>query len=443
MDTNTSSTDDLETKNEWYLEKRTELRIEIDWNSSIEVELVRGTAEIFGTELVSRRTYTFSEGLNLAIFTWHSCVLSVKGKPKVAYKAKQTSAVNFSLNLHLALQSKRKLALESLDFGPRCVIVGQRDSGKTALCRTLISYCLKSNFQPMYINLNPDDGAIVAPTCIGAVAADQMNVEYSTGMPLLTTAPILYYYGHNSQSANPKAFLRIVGKLAKVTEERCEVDEKLRCSGYIIDTGSWDSQTSMTYLADIIDQFMVDSVIVLGHERLFNEIQSKLSETHPAIDLIKCPKSEGAVERDQAYRKQWQMKRIKEYFYGQPGSLDLSPYTTSISFNDVQVRRIGEVMLTPDSALPIGGERKVDSTQLLKLEPGPVLLNSVLALSNAELPFGATENDEAILPEFNVAGFLYCKEVDEKRKRLVFLSPKPGRLPRRYLWMGTLRWAEV
>lgn len=45
-------------------------------NLSTLIQLVEGTAEIFGTELAVERTYTFT-GANFAIFTWNGCMLEV------------------------------------------------------------------------------------------------------------------------------------------------------------------------------------------------------------------------------------------------------------------------------------------------------------------------------------------------------------------------------
>ena len=105
------------------------------------------------------------------------------------------------------------------------------------------------------------------------------------------------------------------------------------------------------------------------------------------------------------------MSRIRSYFYGS-SSLELSPYATSIGFNEIAVRRIGENQKAPDSALPIGGERKIDESQLLKIETGPVLLHSVLFVSNAELSFNATDNDERVLTEINIRGLVRLSTFD-------------------------------
>jgi polyribonucleotide 5'-hydroxyl-kinase len=100
-------------------------------------------------------------------------------------------------------------------------------------------------------------------------------------------------------------------------------------------------------------------------------------------------------------------------------------------------------MVAPDSALPIGAQRRVDETELLSIDIGDVLLHCILAVSNAELPYNATKADEACLPIINLAGFVYVSEVDERKKRIKLLCPNPGKLPKRYLWLGSLRWAEM
>lgn len=47
------------------------------------------------------------------------------------------------------------------------------------------------------------------------------------------------------------------------------------------------------------------------------------------------------VTRDKTYRKQLQMQRIKEYFYGTTKG-ELSPYSSLVNFAEVAVRRVGE-----------------------------------------------------------------------------------------------------
>jgi hypothetical protein len=57
--------------------------------------------------------------------------------------------------------------------------------------------------------------------------------------------------------------------------------------------------------------------------------------------------------------------------------------------------------LAPSSALPIGIDRKVSETQLVKIEPGDTLPHSILAIS------AASAADEATVLETCILGFIY------------------------------------
>ena len=104
------------------------------------------------------------------------------------------------------------------------------------------------------------------------------------------------------------------------------------------------------------------------------------------------------VTRDKNFRRQQQNAKIKEYFYGSPKN-EMNPGSMPVSFNDVAVRRVGEGKylshwhaphilnvgnLAPSSALPIGMERKVQETRIVKVEPGDVIpfILAVLCIFN-------------------------------------------------------------
>eukprot|EP00158_Paraphelidium_tribonemae_P004142 Partr_v1_DN26594_c1_g1_i5_m3971 putative Required for endonucleolytic cleavage during polyadenylation-dependent pre-mRNA 3'-end formation (By similarity) len=212
----------------------------------------------------------------------------------------------------------------------------------------------------------------------------------------------------------------------------------VNATGCIIDTHPWIDGSSLHMLKHQVEAFHADSIIVVGLERLYSQVKSQFN----GLKVVYIPKSGGVVTRDKTYRKHMQMQKVREYFYGTP-KYDLSPYSSSVPFTEIAVRRIGEVLLAPSSALPLGADRKVDETELIKIDVGPVLLHTVLALSNSDLNFNATAKDEAVLPDINVAGFVYVSEVDEGKKRVHMLCPSPGKLPKRYLWLGSLRWAEI
>lgn len=140
------------------------------------------------------------------------------------------------------------------------------------------------------------------------------------------------------------------------------------------------------------------------------------------------------------------MKRVREYFYGSP-KLELAPYSTVVYFTDVDIRRVGESMVAPASALPLGSEQQTNadketkSLTIVKVDPGDILLHSILAISHSSSE--GDQSAEGLLIESNCAGFIYVNRVEEKKRRMFVLAPTPGKLPRRNLWLGTLRWAEL
>lgn len=79
---------------EFKLREDQELRIEAASDGDgVVVELVDGLAEVFGTELVQHKKYTYRRGAKFAIFTWHGCTVEIVGKTESAYVASQTPMV--------------------------------------------------------------------------------------------------------------------------------------------------------------------------------------------------------------------------------------------------------------------------------------------------------------------------------------------------------------
>jgi polyribonucleotide 5'-hydroxyl-kinase len=60
-------------------------------------------AEIFGTELVKGKRYSFNGGSKIAVFTWQGCLLEIRGKTEAAYVAKETPMIIY-LNTHAGLE---------------------------------------------------------------------------------------------------------------------------------------------------------------------------------------------------------------------------------------------------------------------------------------------------------------------------------------------------
>lgn len=104
-----------------------------------------------------------------------------------------------------------------------------------------------------------------------------------------------------------------------------------------------------------------------------------------------------------------QMLKVRDYFYGtqhtQLGRGELNPYSLIIPYLDVEIRKIGQELIAPSSALPLGTDIKVDETKMVKIDAGNILLHSVLAVSNAVCENEEDESD--LVLKSSVAGFIY------------------------------------
>lgn len=95
------------------LEKETELRFEVESGESaeqVQLELLTGMAEVFGSELNRNKKYTFGPGSKIAVFTWQGCTVNLYGKPEVCTYGKTCRCHNAQLyRIHLLFDSDSTL----------------------------------------------------------------------------------------------------------------------------------------------------------------------------------------------------------------------------------------------------------------------------------------------------------------------------------------------
>ena len=68
------------------------------------------------------------------MYTWHGCRLEVTGRCQADYIAEETPMDSYA-NLHFALENLRQLAAEEDNLGPRVLVVGPENAGKTTMVK--------------------------------------------------------------------------------------------------------------------------------------------------------------------------------------------------------------------------------------------------------------------------------------------------------------------
>ena len=148
-------------------------------------------------------------------------------------------------NLHFALEMLRdkSVASNSVEMGPRVLVVGAENSGKTALVKTLTSYAVKSGRQPMVINLDPRQGLLSVPGSFSAAAFSSIvDIEEGWGSspisgpsPIPVKMPLVYHYGLKDPEEG-RLFKPLVTRMALAVTSRLEEDRASKQAGFIIDS---------------------------------------------------------------------------------------------------------------------------------------------------------------------------------------------------------------
>lgn len=449
-----------------------------------------GTAELFGTELVVGNTHTFT-GTKAAIYTWHGCSLEVSGDALQSEYTAEETPMNEYINVHFALETLRDQAKAAGREGPRVLILGSENAGKTTLAKILTGYASRSARSPVVVNLDVREGVMSIPgTLTATVFKTTMDVEEGWGTAPMSgpngaipvKLPLVYFFGSSRpEEKEGKVYEAQIRRLALAVAGRTAQDSDARESGLIIDTpGSLTTvkagkTVGYDIIHDIISEFAVSAVICMGSERLYSDMVKRFdgqptasrssTATPETISVIKLARSGGCVDRDETYMQALRAAQIKTYFYGNPrlsNGISLQPRHQQVDFSTLTVwRRIGN---TPDpsssggvtfndddddSFLPggvedespaaAGSSNKVSlpASQIFERITSPVaaMRSSVLTVLNC-----GPDAEQEVIRDASVMGFLYVTDTDEARGRISLLSPVAGRVPNRAIvWAG---WPE-
>uniref|UniRef100_A0A915EJM0 Protein CLP1 homolog n=1 Tax=Ditylenchus dipsaci TaxID=166011 RepID=A0A915EJM0_9BILA len=394
--------------NQYKLNEDNELRLEVG-SEEIVLELFDGSAEIFGTPLTVHKRYNLPPGFRAAVFTYKGATIEVIGRTESAYIAPTTPMIMY-LNAHFALETMRQKAEEELSKdptskarGPCLMVAGPTDVGKSTLCRILCNYAVRQNRTPILVDLDVGQGSISVPGSIGTLYIEKQLTSLTILILRLLTYSIL---------------------LAEAVKKRCQISVPSRLGGVIINTCGWVKGDGYQSIVRAADAFGADVVIVLDHERLYNELQQDLPNF---VKILHFPKSGGVESRSREVRKLSREAVIHKNFYGTKAN-PFFPHTFEISYDkphdqqELLIAKVGADRL-PESCLPYG--MKIDDHRTMVV-PVPItsdLKHHLLALMPPD------SNIDQSLMKKPCIGFLAVLDVDTAKKTITILSPQPYPLP--------------
>lgn len=106
--------------------------------------MLEGNAEIFGIEMAIDHKYHFSGGEeqeNIAVFSWYGCKLETEASSATtAIYTSDETPMTALVNVHVQLEARRDIALlngSGGGGGPRVLVVGPQESGRSTAARIL------------------------------------------------------------------------------------------------------------------------------------------------------------------------------------------------------------------------------------------------------------------------------------------------------------------
>lgn len=194
-------------------------------------------------------------------------------------------------NLHFALEKIREESSTQGRDGPRVLVVGPENAGKTSLVKMLTAYATRSGRQPVAVNLDTKQGMLTIPGSLSASTFSSiLDVEEGWGSsptngptPVPVKLPLVYYMGLANPEEKTPVFKPIVTRLALAVMNRLQDDKEAKGTGCIIDTPGVISQGKGGY--DVVHH------VVSEFSGRFHPLQL------PYLPLIICP--------SQRHRRPW------------------------------------------------------------------------------------------------------------------------------------------
>ncbi|PBJ80853.1 pre-mRNA cleavage complex II Clp1 protein [Trypanosoma cruzi cruzi] len=395
--------------------ERSELNIHFKGSGCI--VLVDGDATVYGAPLKRNVRYNFSR-CGIPVVCSLSCRVHVEGE-FTAKISLMSSAID---DIHALLDLARADATISNDVprefhdkgprGPRVLVVGNQNTGKSSLCRALAN--LATSDKKYGVALVDTDVGQQGIACPGSIATAFIEEYIPVDDGFNAMMPLIFFFGDKTVTASSrKRYLDLCAFTSQAIASVCMSRPQYAIGGVIVNTMGWTTGIGRDILFELISIFSITHVVVCGSDEELAEELRRAAIGH-GITPLRYPKQPRLFHRGRSQLCESRTEQLLTYFKGTIRT-PLSPYRGVAFVKDVYFL----------NALTL----EVLSWQ----EVAPL---SVAAVSWSD---SLESVDEA-----NIAGFIVLLEIG--KRFFSFLSPASGNLPKPFLLVSStikLPWSKV
>ena len=380
-----------------------ELAVVVDNDGpELEVELLKGQAEIKGFSLVLHTKMWFPAGFRFQIFSYQGCQVKLKGAV-TQHTLQENPTMETQLKIHTLLNRCRDQARQLESDGPRLLVCGPTDNGKSSFCKFLINRAITDKFQPTFIELDVGQGDITLPGCLAFTTVTKPLHPVT----LFDAAnPYVIHYGGNSLMRDLTPYLKQMHQLKRAFQTMMNMSQEARHSGCVINTCGWVTGGGFECIVNAAMMFEVQIIACLGDDQKLYEMLRKV--VPPAVQIIQMQKVPGIRVRPTHFRRRSRANKVHEYFHGPRGN-----------FPGHRV-----VMKTADLKFYMFSECNTGGRGLGSPLPTQVIDAKTIPLDTIVSIMARDNSDES-----SVLGYLRLDVRDDEEGTCTFLARCPGPIP--------------
>jgi polyribonucleotide 5'-hydroxyl-kinase len=363
--------------------------------------LLDGAATVFGAPVKKNVKYQFMDR-GVPVEALGSARLDLHGIFTADFKPVDTDVLNIHAVLHECRLSARNSNNPQVS-GPSIIVVGDADTGKSSLCRSLINLaCRDEGFGVSFVDTDVGQGSITVP---GSVAAAFVEGCLPIDDDFSKLVPLVFFFGDKSvTSTSRKRYLDACAYVSQCVTSVSKSKPEFRLGGTIINTMGWTRGLGHDLIRQLADIFSVTHIIVTGSDAELRDALTADSanfRTAGNVRVIERRRQASLFVRDRLTRIRSRSAQTMTYFCGTSRTM-LKPSRIVVQFKDVVL---------------------LNAQTFQTISPAHIKPLCVAAVSTADA--------EEMAPAANVAGFLIFLDIG--KQSFSALAPAPGDLPKNIL----------